>query len=154
MFLGKEGPGHCRGSSWASPPPLASTYTLAWIWKVCLMGLREREREGWRKGGERGAGRLSQHGNGDVAERRDVHPRKTVLLAHHPGTYLPHAANLTLLRSPCSFRPILGRETEAQKYKVDCVHYSFREQSLGYWCMPVISVQEQLRQEDGHLNIH
>lgn len=120
------------------------------------MGLREREggREGWRKGGERGTGRLSQHGNGDrdgdVAERLDVHPRKTILLAHHPGTYLPHAANLTLLRSPFSFHPILGRETEAQKYKVACVSYSFREQILGYWCMPVISVQEQLRQEDGH----
>lgn len=65
---------------------------------------------------------MSQHGNGDrdgdVAERLDVRPRKAVLLAHHPGTYLPHAANFALLRSPCSFHPILGRETEAQKYKV------------------------------------
>lgn len=76
-------------------------------------------------------------------QRRDVHPRKTVLLVHHPGTYLPQAANLTLLRSPYSFLPILRRETEAQKYN------SFRDQSLGYWCMPVISVQEQLRETGG-----
>lgn len=85
LFLGKEGPGRRKGSPWASPSPLASTYSLAWIWKVCLMGLREREREGgMEKGRERGTGRLSQHGNGDrdgdVAERLDVHPRKTVLL--------------------------------------------------------------------------
>jgi hypothetical protein len=57
-------------------------------------------------------------------QRRDVHPRKTVLLAHHPGA---HAANLTLLRSPYSILPILRQETEAQKYKVACVSYSFKE---------------------------
>lgn len=96
---------------------------------------------------------MSQHGNGDVAERRDVHPRKTVLLVHHPGTYLPHAANLTLLRSPYSFLPILRRETEAQRYKVACISYSFRDQSLEYWCMPVISVQEQLREAGGLLPV-
>lgn len=149
LFLGKEGPGHCRGSSWAFPyPPLASTYTLAWIWKVCLMGLRGKE-GGMEKGRGRGAGRLSKHGNGDVAERRDVHPRKTVPLVCHPGTYLPHAANLTLFRSPNSFLPILRWETEAQKYKVACVSYGSRDQSLGYWCMSVISVQEQLREAGG-----
>lgn len=67
LLVGGEGQGHC---SWGRKgqvtvgaaaglllPPLASTYTLAWIWKVCLMGLRERGREGgregWRKGGRR-----------------------------------------------------------------------------------------------------
>lgn len=87
----------------------------------------EREGGGREEGREKGAGRLSQHGNGDVAERRYVHPRKTILLAPHPATHLPHAANLTLLRSPYRFLPILRQETEAQKYKVACVSYSFRE---------------------------
>lgn len=93
IVLAEEGLGHCRGSSWASPPSLVSTYTLAWIWKVCLMGLRRKGGRGRRKGGEREAGRLSQCGNGDVAQRRDVPPRKTFPVTHLPGTYLLHAAN-------------------------------------------------------------
>lgn len=115
LFWGKERPGHCRGSSWASPPSLVSTYTLAWIWKVCLMGLRGRGE--WRKGGEREAGTLSQCGNGDVAERRDVHPRKTVLVTSRPGTYSLHTANVTVLRGSYGFSPyslVGNRNTEIQ----------------------------------------
>lgn len=47
--------------------------------------------------------------------------------------------------------PIHWRETEAQRYKMAWLsHYNAREQSLACWCMPIISVQEQLRQEDCH----
>jgi hypothetical protein len=50
LFLGKEGPGHCRGSSWASPPP-TSIYIHPGLDLESVSHGVEREGEGGRKGG-------------------------------------------------------------------------------------------------------